>query len=79
MTDTDHTIPTLVTKEKFSCGHGLEMVHSCTGSDGLVLAETLPLPLRCLSCICQELLDASIDAEETSEGEQRSYKWVRRF
>ncbi|RYP14636.1 hypothetical protein DL765_006251 [Monosporascus sp. GIB2] len=54
-------MPTFITKEQSSCGHGLEMVHRRTGSDGLVLAETLPVPLRCLSCICQELLDASID------------------
>ncbi|RYO99353.1 hypothetical protein DL763_001527 [Monosporascus cannonballus] len=54
-------MPTFITKEQFSCGHGLEMVHKRTGSDGLVLAETLPVPLRCLSCICQELLDPSID------------------
>ncbi|RYP37992.1 hypothetical protein DL767_002720 [Monosporascus sp. MG133] len=54
-------MPNFITKEQFSCGHGLEMIHRRTSSDGLVLVEALPVPLRFLSCICQEPLDASID------------------
>ncbi|RYP79700.1 hypothetical protein DL769_002818 [Monosporascus sp. CRB-8-3] len=54
-------MPTFITKEQFSCAHSLEMVHRRTGSDRLVLTETLPVPLRCMSCIFQELLDASVD------------------
>ncbi|RYP07644.1 hypothetical protein DL764_002381 [Monosporascus ibericus] len=54
-------MPTFITKEQLSCGHGLEMIRRRTGSNGLILVETLPVPLRCLSCICLELLEASID------------------
>ncbi|KAK7755116.1 hypothetical protein SLS62_002931 [Diatrype stigma] len=53
-------MPTFVTKEQFSCGHGLEICHRRTGNDKFVITETLPIPIRCLSCICQELLDASV-------------------
>lgn len=54
-------MPTFTTKEQFSCGHGLETCHKRTGNDRYVITETLPVPLRCLSCICQGLLDSSVD------------------
>lgn len=59
--NTVDTMPTFITEEQFSCGHSFEIFHQRTGDDEYVITETLPVPIRCLSCICQELLDSSVD------------------
>ncbi|KAI8625581.1 hypothetical protein F5Y19DRAFT_489551 [Xylariaceae sp. FL1651] len=52
-------MPTFVTAEQFTCGHALETLHGSYGSDGVIIKETIPVPTRCLGCICHMVLGAS--------------------
>ncbi|KAI0005785.1 hypothetical protein F4779DRAFT_33055 [Xylariaceae sp. FL0662B] len=54
-------MPTFITRDEFSCGHTVQTFHRSLGNDGVFLTETIPVASRCLMCVCQTLLDASID------------------
>ncbi|RYP93835.1 hypothetical protein DL770_000031 [Monosporascus sp. CRB-9-2] len=54
-------MPVIIAREQFSCGDGLETRHREGDGGDVVQMETLLSQVRCLQCICQELLDLMID------------------
>ncbi|RYP75554.1 hypothetical protein DL769_003800 [Monosporascus sp. CRB-8-3] len=53
-------MPINITLQTFSCGDSLE-TRQREGNDDVVQTGTLQSQVRCLQCICQELLDLMID------------------
>ncbi|RYP52126.1 hypothetical protein DL768_002676 [Monosporascus sp. mg162] len=54
-------MPVIITIEQFSCGDSLETRHREGDDNDVVQMEALQSQVRCLQCICQELLDLMID------------------
>lgn len=54
-------MPIYVTVEQFTCGDSLETRQRHDGEDDVVLTEIIPVNMRCLQCICQDLLHHAID------------------
>ncbi|KAI1505819.1 hypothetical protein F5X99DRAFT_428917 [Biscogniauxia marginata] len=54
-------MPTFITIEIFCCGHILETRHKPSGSHTSTITESIPLPGRCLACVCHSLLDSLLD------------------
>ncbi|CAJ2506560.1 Uu.00g006900.m01.CDS01 [Anthostomella pinea] len=53
-------MPSFVTSEVFTCSHVLETKHRSFGSDESTIVDTIPIPMRCLMCVCQSTLDSSL-------------------
>ncbi|RYP41012.1 hypothetical protein DL767_001328 [Monosporascus sp. MG133] len=54
-------MPVIITREQFSCGDSLETRRREGDDDDVIQMETLQSQVRCLQCICQELLNLMID------------------
>ncbi|KAI1400909.1 hypothetical protein F4819DRAFT_459946 [Hypoxylon fuscum] len=60
-------MPTFITREVYACSHCLETRHQSFGSDSAVLVETIPIPSRCLTCLCQSLLKGDYNDVDRSQ------------